>query len=52
MFSRKNVMQPKPLDLREVVANLTKMLQRLLGETITLEFNPPPELPLVQATPA
>ena len=25
------------------------MLQRLLGETVTLEFNPPPELPLVQA---
>ena len=25
--------------------------QRLLGETITLEFNPPPELPLVQADP-
>ena len=49
MFSRKNVMQPKPLDLREVVGNLSKMLQRLLGETITLEFNPPPELPLVQA---
>jgi len=49
MFSRKNVMQPKPLDLREVVGNLSKMLKRLLGETITLEFNPPPELPLVQA---
>jgi signal transduction histidine kinase/ActR/RegA family two-component response regulator len=49
MFSRKNVMQPKPLDLREVVGNLSKMLKRLLGETVTLEFNPPPELPLVQA---
>ena len=49
MFSRKNVMQPKPLDLREVVGNLSKMLKRVLGETVTLEFNPPPELPLVQA---
>jgi signal transduction histidine kinase/ActR/RegA family two-component response regulator len=49
MFSRKNVMQPKPLDLRAVVGNLSKMLKRLLGETITLEFQPPPELPLVQA---
>jgi signal transduction histidine kinase/ActR/RegA family two-component response regulator len=48
MFSRKNVMQPKPLDLREVVANMSKMLKRLLGETIELEFQPPPELPLVQ----
>ena len=48
MFSRKNVMQVKPLDLREVVANMTKMLPRLFGETITLEFQPPEELPFVQ----
>jgi signal transduction histidine kinase/ActR/RegA family two-component response regulator/HAMP domain-containing protein len=49
MFSRKNVMQPKPLDLRAVVGNLSKMLKRVLGEPVTLEFNPPAELPLVQA---
>jgi signal transduction histidine kinase/ActR/RegA family two-component response regulator len=48
MFSRKNVMQVRPLDLREVVANMSKMLQRLFGETITLEFQPPDELPFVQ----
>jgi len=47
MFSRKNVMQSKLLDLREVVTTMTKMLQRLVGETVTLEFKPPPELPLV-----
>ena len=49
MFSRKNVMQPEPVDLREAVNDLSKMLRRVLGETITLEFNPPAELPLVQA---
>lgn len=49
MFSRKNVMQPKLLDLRDVVANMTKMLQRLLGETIRLTFQPPPQMPLVEA---
>jgi signal transduction histidine kinase/CheY-like chemotaxis protein/HAMP domain-containing protein len=49
MFSRKNVMQPNLLDLREVVANMSKMLQRLLGETITLEFHPPAVIPLIQA---
>jgi signal transduction histidine kinase len=49
MFSRKNVMQPKRLDLRSVVSDLSKMLKRVLGETITLEFHPPAELPLVQA---
>ena len=48
MFSRKNVMQPKHLDLRDVVANMSKMLHRLLGETVTLDFTPPKELPLVQ----
>jgi signal transduction histidine kinase/ActR/RegA family two-component response regulator len=49
MFSRKNVMQPKPVDLREIVLHMTKMLERLLGETIVLEFQPPPEMPLILA---
>ena len=49
MFSRKNVMQPRQLDLREVVGNLTQMVQRLIGESITLQFQPPEELPFVQA---
>jgi signal transduction histidine kinase/CheY-like chemotaxis protein/HAMP domain-containing protein len=48
MFSRKNVMQPKLLDLREVVSRMGKMLERLLGETIALQFRPPSETPLVQ----
>jgi len=47
MFSRKNVMQRAHLDLREVVGNLTKMLQRLIGEPVALRFEPPEELPLV-----
>jgi nitrogen-specific signal transduction histidine kinase/CheY-like chemotaxis protein len=48
LFSRKSVMQPKLLDLREIIGNLTKMLKRLLGESITLEFSPPPEIPFVR----
>jgi signal transduction histidine kinase/CheY-like chemotaxis protein/HAMP domain-containing protein len=40
MFSRKNVMQPELLDLLKVVGNMSKMLERLLGETIALEFQP------------
>jgi signal transduction histidine kinase/ActR/RegA family two-component response regulator len=48
MFSRKNVMQVKPLDLREVVDNMVRMLQRLFGETIKLELELPDELPLVE----
>jgi PAS domain S-box-containing protein len=38
-FSRRQVMQPRVLDLNEVVTNVTKMLQRILGEDIRLQFN-------------
>ena len=48
MFSRKNVMQPELLDLQKVVGNMSKMLERLLGETITLEFQPAVENSFVQ----
>ncbi len=48
MFSRKNVIQSDLLDLREVVGNMSKMLERLLGETIQLEFQPPFELPAME----
>jgi len=36
-FSRRQLFQPKPIDLNEIVANTTKMLQRLIGEHIGLE---------------
>jgi signal transduction histidine kinase len=48
MFSRKNVMQPMPLDLRKIVAHLSKMLQRLLGEDIALQLSAPQYISLVQ----
>jgi len=35
-FSRKQILQPKVLDLNELVANLSKMLYRLIGEDILL----------------
>ena len=37
VFSRKQVLEPKVLDLNEVVANVEKMLQRLISENIGLE---------------
>ena len=36
-FSRRQIFQPKPLDLNEIVANTSKMLQRIIGEHIGLE---------------
>jgi nitrogen-specific signal transduction histidine kinase/CheY-like chemotaxis protein len=38
-FSRRQVMQPKRLDLNEVVSNMTMMLGRILGEDIALQLN-------------
>jgi nitrogen-specific signal transduction histidine kinase/ActR/RegA family two-component response regulator len=38
-FSRRQVMQPRRLDLNEVVSNMTMMLGRILGEDITLQLN-------------
>jgi two-component system cell cycle sensor histidine kinase/response regulator CckA len=37
-FSRRQVLQVRALDLNEVLANVTRMLHRLLGEQIVLEF--------------
>jgi PAS domain S-box-containing protein len=50
-FSRRQIMQPKKLDLNEVVNQMTKMLRRLLGEDITLQVNYAPGLPLIEADP-
>ncbi len=36
-FSRKQVLQRKPLNLGEVIGNLTKMLNRIIGEDIQLQ---------------
>ena len=39
MFSRRQVMQVKPLDLNGLLADLVKMLRRLLGEHIDLDIS-------------
>jgi PAS domain S-box-containing protein len=48
-FGRKQVMEPQPLNLNAVVANVVKMLKRIIGEDIHLELNYAPSLPYVQA---
>ncbi len=50
-FSRRQIIQPKNLDLNEVVNTMTKMLRRLLGEDITLQVNYTAALPRVHADP-
>lgn len=49
VFSRKSVLQPKSLDVGEVVVTMSKMLARLLGETIHLELERLPDTPAVYA---
>jgi PAS domain S-box-containing protein len=41
-FGRRQVMQPRSLDLTEVVTSLTSMLQRVLGANIRLQLIPYP----------
>jgi PAS domain S-box-containing protein len=49
LFSRRSVMQRQPTNLNEVVENLLKMLHRLIGEDIRLEWNGQTSLPQVLA---
>jgi PAS domain S-box-containing protein len=51
-FSRKQVLQPKVLDLGEVVSELTIMLERLLGDDIILDMRCAPGTGSVVADPA
>jgi signal transduction histidine kinase len=50
-FSRKQMMQPKVLDLNEVIESLRKLLDRLIGEDIVLDIEPAVELWKVRADP-
>jgi PAS domain S-box-containing protein len=38
-FSRRQLIQPKKLDLNKIVGNMTDMLGRLLGEDVSLQLN-------------
>ncbi|MBI1955713.1 MAG: PAS domain S-box protein [Acidobacteria bacterium] len=51
-FSRKQVMQPRVLDLTDLVTDLSKMLRRLIGEDVQLSTVLQPALGLVKADPS
>jgi signal transduction histidine kinase len=50
-FSRKQVLQPKVLDVNAVLTNMDRMLQRLIGEDVDLVTMPAPGLGRVHADP-
>lgn len=50
-FSRRQVLQPRNLDLNEVVAAMAKMLHRVLGEDIVFNVRYASNLPPIQADP-
>jgi hypothetical protein len=50
-FSRQQVLQPRTLDLNEVVSGLHSMLRRLIGEDIDLRTTAAPDLGRVLADP-
>jgi two-component system cell cycle sensor histidine kinase/response regulator CckA len=51
-FSRKQILQPVPLDLNRVTTELQKMLHRILGEDIALVPMLAPDLGLTMADPS
>ncbi len=50
-FSRKQIINPRPLDISQTLQHLSKMLQSVLGERVLLKIECRPELPLVLADP-
>jgi CheY-like chemotaxis protein len=50
-FSRKQVLQPRVLDLNGTVAGLERMLRRLIGEDVVLTIRLDPALERVRADP-
>jgi PAS domain S-box-containing protein len=50
-FSRKQVLQPRFLEMNALVASLVPMLERLVGEDIKIETSFHPDLGLVRADP-
>ncbi|MCU1265594.1 MAG: sensor hybrid histidine kinase [Acidobacteria bacterium] len=50
-FSRKQILQPEVIDLNQIVVELNRMLQRLIGEDIDLLMGLGPDLGKVKADP-
>jgi PAS domain S-box-containing protein len=51
-FSRKQVLEPKVIDLNEIIEEMGEMLKRLLGDDIVLEVRPQTGLGKTRADPS
>jgi two-component system, cell cycle sensor histidine kinase and response regulator CckA len=51
-FSRKQIIEPQPLDLNMIVNDTERMFQRLIGEDIELAISLDPLLGQIMADPA
>ncbi len=51
-FSRRQISQPRVLDLNEVIARSTRMLERVIGEDIEITVHPDPKLGKVKVDPS
>ncbi len=51
-FARRQSLRPETVDLNQLATELTRLLNRVLGETITLTLDLEPGLPLVSVDPA
>ncbi len=50
-FSRKQMMQPRTLNLNNAIETLTQMLRRIIGEDISLQYTPAANLPPIEGDP-
>lgn len=48
-FSRRQVLDPAPVDINRVIINLKRMLQRMIGDHIALETELEPDLGIIKA---
>jgi two-component system, cell cycle sensor histidine kinase and response regulator CckA len=51
-FSRQQVLQPRVLDLNEILSDMARMLRRLIGEDVELTLVPGADLRLIEVDPA
>jgi two-component system, cell cycle sensor histidine kinase and response regulator CckA len=51
-FARKQIINPKPLDLNDTIFPMLKMLQRMIGENIDIAWHPGNNLWSVKIDPS